>query len=146
MIAPPPLIYLVALAAGLALDALLPSPQVPRAVAWTLGGALLIAGVSLAAWFLVTFRGAGTPVDVRRPAAVLVTTGPFRFSRNPGYLSLTVIYAGIAVVASALWAFLVLPATLVAVQHGVIKREERYLARRFGDSYRRYQQRTRRWL
>jgi protein-S-isoprenylcysteine O-methyltransferase Ste14 len=146
VIAPPPLLYLAALAVGFGLDALLPSPDLSRAVAWSLGGAVLIVGLCLSAWFFVTFRRAGTPVDVRKPAEALVTAGPFRFSRNPGYLSLTLIYVGIALVASVLWAFVSLAAILVVVQEGVIKREERYLARRFGEPYLRYKQRTRRWL
>jgi protein-S-isoprenylcysteine O-methyltransferase Ste14 len=72
--------------------------------------------------------------------------GPFRHTRNPGYLSLTMIYAGLASLANALWAILLLPAALLVIQRGVIEREERYLERRFGEEYLRYKARVRRWI
>ena len=146
VIAPPPFIYLAALAVGFGLDALLPPPELPGTLARAAGVVLLAGGLSLSAWFFVTFRRAQTPVDVRKPTAALVTTGPFRLSRNPAYVSLTLIYAGIALLANVVWAFASLVAALVAVQQGVIKREERYLERKFGDRYLRYKARTRRWI
>ena len=97
-------------------------------------------------WFLRTFRRAGTPVDVRRPTTRVVTDGPFRFSRNPGYLSLTGMYVGLTAVTDALWPLVFLPGVLLAVQRGVIKREERYLERKFGEDYLAYKARTRRWI
>lgn len=143
---PPPLLYVVGLGLGLALDALLPSASLPRALAWSVGGALIAAGLGLAAAFFAAFRRARTPVDLRKPTSAIVTTGPYRLSRNPGYVSLTLIYAGIAIVASTLWPFLTLIGTLLVVDHAVIRREERYLERRFGDEYLRYRARVRRWL
>ena len=65
----------------------------------------------------------------------LVTDGPFRYTRNPGYLLMAVIYTGIASLANALWAILFLPAALAVIRRGVIEREERYLERKFGDAY-----------
>jgi protein-S-isoprenylcysteine O-methyltransferase Ste14 len=146
VVAPPPFIYLGALAAGFALEALLPSASVPAAVRWSLGAALLIAGGALATSFITAFRRAHTPVDVRQPTTALVTSGPYRLSRNPGYLGLTLIYAGIAVLSGALWPFVTLVAALIVMDRGVIAREERYLERRFGDDYLRYKAQTRRWL
>ncbi len=143
---PPPVLYIVGLGIGLGLDALLPSASLAPAVAWPMGGTLLVAGLSLAASFFAAFRRARTPVDLRKPTSAIVTTGPYRLSRNPGYLSLALIYAGIAILASALWAFVSLIATLVVVEYAVIRREERYLERRFGDEYLRYKAQVRRWL
>lgn len=143
---PPPFVYLAALAIAFGLEALLPSASLPAALAWPLGVLLLGAGLLLAAAFLAAFRRARTPVDLRKPTAAIVTTGPYRVSRNPGYLSLTLIYAGIAVLTSALWAFLPLLPALAFIDRGVIRREERYLERRFGDEYRRYRAGTRRWI
>lgn len=146
VLAPPPLLYAGGLVAGLLLDWAFPLPGLPGTVSWPLGAILLAAGAALGAWFVASFRRAGTPVDVRRPTTAIVTGGPFRFSRNPGYLSLTMMYLGIAVLADALWPLIVLPGIVLVVQRTVIEREERYLERKFGDDYLRYKRRTRRWI
>jgi protein-S-isoprenylcysteine O-methyltransferase Ste14 len=143
---PPPLLYVIGLGIGVGLDALLPSVSLSRALAWSVGGLLLVAGLCLAAAFFSAFRRAQTPVDLRKPTSAIVTTGPYRVSRNPGYLSLALIYAGVAIAASTLWAFVSLVPTLLVIEYGVIRREERYLERKFGDDYTSYKARTRRWL
>ncbi len=81
-----------------------------------------------------------------RPTTALVVGGPFRFTRNPMYLGTTLLYIGIAILAQALWALVLLPFVLMIVQRGVIEREERYLEGKFGADYLRYKQRVRRWL
>jgi len=146
VVAPPPLIYAGGLAVGLGLDAALPSASLPRLLRTSLGWVLVVAGVVLLASFLAAFRRARTPVDPREATTTVVTSGPYRLSRNPAYLGMTLIYAGIAVLSQALWAFLALIVTLVVVDRGVIAREERYLGRKFGAEYLRYKARTRRWL
>jgi protein-S-isoprenylcysteine O-methyltransferase Ste14 len=146
VIALPPLIYLAGLALGFGLEALLPSASVPGWLAWSLGGVLLIAGLALARSFFAALRRAGTPVDVREATTTIVTTGPYRLTRNPGYLAMALIYAGIAILAGALWPLVSLVPVLILVDRGVIAREERYLERKFGDEYRRYKAGTRRWL
>ena len=78
--------------------------------------------------------------------AALVTTGPYRLSRNPGYLGMALGYAGIAILFGALWALVPLVPTLVLIDRGVIRREERHLERRFGEQYSRYRAQTRRWI
>ena len=143
---PPPVVYIAGFGLGLALDASLPSVSLSRALAWSLGGLLLVAGFCLAAAFFSAFRQARTPVDLRKPTSTIVTSGPYRLSRNPGYLSLALTYAGTAVVASTLWAFVTLVPTLLVINYGVIRREERYLERKFGAEYTSYKERTRRWL
>lgn len=143
---PPPLLYIVGLAIGIGLDALLPSVSLSRALAWSVGGLLLVAGLCLAASFFGAFWRARTPVDLRKPTSALVTSGPYRLSRNPGYISLALIYAGVAILASTLWAFVSLVPTLLVIEYGVIRREERYLERKFGTEYTSYKARTRRWL
>ena len=84
--------------------------------------------------------------DVLVHTTALVTTGPYRISRNPGYLGLALAYAGIAVLAHAVWVLAMLVPALVVVDRMVIAREERYLERRFGEQYSSYKRRTRRWL
>jgi protein-S-isoprenylcysteine O-methyltransferase Ste14 len=146
VIAPPPLIYTGGLTIGFLLEALLPSPSTPDAWAWALGSALLIGGGALAVSFIASFRRARTPVNPGAATTSIVTTGPYRLSRNPGYLGMAMAYAGIAVLSGALWAFAALLPTLILIDRGVIAREERYLERKFGDEYLRYRKRTRRWL
>ncbi len=76
----------------------------------------------------------------------LTTDGPFRYSRNPAYLSMTMIYARIAILRKALWTLLLLPAVLWVIQRDQIAREERYLERAFGEEYLAYKRRVRRWV
>ena len=87
-----------------------------------------------------------TTLDVDKPVSSLVEDGPFRYSRNPGYLSLTMLYAGIAILRNALWAILLLPLLLLVTQCELIEREERYLQRTFGEEYLPYKRRVRRWV
>lgn len=146
VIAPPPLIYLGGLGAGFALRAALPATPVRPAVRWMVGGGLLGVGGTLMGSFLRAFARAGTPVSPYSASTALVTTGPYRISRNPAYLGMALVYTGIAVGAESLWALVPLPAVLAVIDRGVIAREERYLEDRLGDEYRRYKQQTRRWL
>ena len=146
VVAPPPLIYLGPLVLGLLLNRRFPVPFLPRGMKRLLGWPLLGGGVLLMNWFFWTLRSAGTPVNPEKPVSSLVTDGPFRYTRNPGYLSMAVIYAGIASLANALWSILFLPAALVVIRRGVIEREERYLERKFGEEYLRYKARVRRWI
>ena len=143
---PPPPIYLLALLLGLLLDRRAHVPFLPRGVARLLGWPLVGGGMALATWFVRTMRGADTTLDVNKPVSSLVQDGPFRYSRNPGYLSLTILYAGIASLRNALWAILLLPLVLYVIQREVIEREERYLERTFGEEYLTYKRRVRRWV
>ena len=102
--------------------------------------------MALAVWFARTMRSADTTLRIDKPVSSLVQNGPFRYSRNPGYLSLTMIYAGIAILRNALWAILLLPLVLHVIQREVIEREERYLQRTFGEEYLAYKRRVRRWV
>ena len=107
---------------------------------------VLLGGLVLAASFVRAFRRAGTPVNPGESATTLVTTGPYRLSRNPAYLGMALGYAGIAILSGALWALVPLVPTLLLIDRGVIRREERHLERKFGEEYLLYRARTRRWL
>jgi protein-S-isoprenylcysteine O-methyltransferase Ste14 len=146
VVAPPPLIFLAGLAIGFGLEALLPGSSVPDALAWILGGALLLAGLALLASFNSLFHRAGTAVEPWKPTTAIVTTGPYRLTRNPAYLGMALVYIGIAVMSQALWALLPLPLVLAIIDRGVIAREERYLERKFGQEYLDYKRRVRRWI
>ena len=107
---------------------------------WVTGSILTGAGILLGAWAV---RAAGT-IAIEQPTA-LVTTGPFSFSRNPIYVAWTAFYVGSGFVVNSVWVFILLP-IVVVVTHTTVKPEERSLERAFGDEYRKYQHRVRRYL
>jgi protein-S-isoprenylcysteine O-methyltransferase Ste14 len=145
VIAPPPLIFLGCLGIGFVLEWLMPEVD-PPAFLQVVGIVLLVVGVLLFGAFISALTRAGTPVPTRARTTAIVTTGPYRLSRNPGYLSMALIYIGIALVAEAPWALVMLVPALLIVHFGVIAREERYLERLFGEEYLSFKRRTRRWL
>jgi protein-S-isoprenylcysteine O-methyltransferase Ste14 len=102
--------------------------------------------MTLAVWLVRTMRGVDTTIRIDKPVSSLVQNGPFRYSRNPGYVALAMIYAGIAVHRNALWAILLLPLVVYVIQREVIQREERYLERTFGEEYLNYKTRVQRWV
>ncbi len=145
-IAPPPVVYLVPLVAGLILHWVFPVRFLHDGFQLGIGLPLVGVGIILAVWAVRTFRRVGTSVNIYKPTKVIAIEGPFRFSRNPMYLSLSLAYVGIAVSLNALWALLLLPIALFLTQYGVIIREEHYLERKFGEEYLQYKRRVRRWL
>lgn len=146
VVVPPPLIYLAGLGLGWLLDAWYPLGRVPDPIRWVLGGALGVTGLGIILPALRLMRRAGTAIMPTRPTTRLVLGGPFRFTRNPLYLSLVLIYASIAVLTTMLWALVLLPAVIVILQRLAISKEEAYLERKFGDEYRAYRARVRRWI
>jgi protein-S-isoprenylcysteine O-methyltransferase Ste14 len=143
---PPPLIYLLPLILGLLLNRRAPLPFLPRGATRGIGWPLIGGGAVLNGWFLRTIRDADVPIRTDKPVPRLTTEGPFRYSRNPSYLALAMIYAGIAVLRNSPWALPFLPVVLVVIQREVIGREERYLERAFGEEYLAYKARVRRWV
>ena len=144
--APPPLIYLGALVFGLLLGRRFPMSFLPRTMARGLGWPLLGGGVLLLGWFEQAMRQADTPSSPYKPVERIATEGPFRYTRNPAYLAMTMICAGAASLANAPWAVLLLPVALAVIRRGVIEREERYLERKFGEEYLSYKTQVRRWI
>lgn len=148
---PPPVAYLGPLILGLLLNRKIPTPFLPRGLARILGLALFGGGLLLEGWTYRRMRRADTPVIgepfvAGKPTSALITDGPFRYTRNPAYLGAAMVYAGIASLANALWAVLLLPVTLLTMQRTAIEREERYLERKFGEDYLRYKARVRCWI
>jgi protein-S-isoprenylcysteine O-methyltransferase Ste14 len=143
---PPPLIYLLPLALGLLLDRSLHIPFLPRRVARILGWPLVGGGVALSGWAFRTMRTAETTVRTDKAVSNLIQDGPFRYTRNPLYLSDAMIYAGISALRNSLWAIVLLPLGMFVIQREVMGREERYLERTFGEEYLAYKARVRRWI
>ena len=146
VIAPPPLIYAGTIAAGLLANRRYHIPILPRRVARTLGWPLVACGLAVGFLGSREMRRAETTLDPRKPATTIVTGGPFRYTRNPLYLSMTLIYGGISALANALLPVLLLPMVLRLMRRGVIEREERYLERKFSDEYIEYKEGTPRWI
>jgi len=149
VIARPPLLFLGALVLGFAADRLLPVPfTVPGSGAerWTVAGPLILIGLALAAAGIRNFSRAATPVPTNEPTRALVTTGIHGRSRNPIYLGLFFVYGGIGIAARSPWVLILTLPLAITIRYGVVAREEAYLERRFGDAYRDYKARVRRWL
>jgi len=143
----PPIAWALAVLVGLALDWLMPLPFMPLAApARWLGGALFAVALALFVWAIVTFTTAGTHVPSSMPTTTIVDTGPYRFTRNPIYLAMFLGLVGLAVAFDSLWMLAVLVPFALVIRYGVVAREEAYLERKFGDVYRRYRSRVRRWL
>jgi len=146
VVAIPPLIYAGAFGLGLILEGVGRTDVPGAALRFGLGGALLVLGFGFMGAALRAFRAAGTHVEVYLPATALVTAGPYRATRNPIYIGMTLAYLGAGLLADSLWILaLALPA-LVIMHYGVVLREEAYLAATFGEPYRRYARSVRRWV
>jgi len=143
---PPPLLFALVFIVGMLLQRVWPVPMLPSAVGRDAGIACILFGVTLEVWSIRTFWRAGTSVVPVRPSTVIVTDGPFRFSRNPIYVALALLYLGATFWLNTLWPLLLFPVLLFLIQTYVIAREERYLERKFGGEYLEYKSRVRRWL
>jgi protein-S-isoprenylcysteine O-methyltransferase Ste14 len=148
VIALPPLIFLGFLAVAAVLEAVIPFPVLtahafPRYLA---GAALAAAGFVMISMGTRRFQAAGTNIPPNLPTTALVVDGIYRRTRNPLYLGLTLIYLGLGVAAGSFWAIGLVVPLLWVINTGVIAREERYLERKFGDAYRAYKARVRRWV
>ncbi len=146
VVAPPPLIFGVPLAAGLYMNRTDPFPMMPPRYAQWIGVALIVVAVVLGVSAFAQFWRKRTSVMPYRPTTAIIETGPFRISRNPLYLSLALGYIGIAILLNSAWPLLLLPLVLLVIHRGVILREERYLEQKFGDEYNSYKMRVRRWI
>jgi len=145
VIALPPLIVALFLAGAAVLEWLIPVAVIPDAAQYPIGIVAVLAGIAIMPPVLARFRKAGTPLDVRKPTTAILADGPYRFSRNPVYVSMLLAYLGIGVLVDGLWILLLAIPLAVVIDHGVIRREERYLEDRFGEEYLRYKLSVRRW-
>ncbi len=143
---PPPLMFLGYLVSALVLQWFVPFPTPWRLPLRILGGLLVIAAVALVASAFSEMMKAHTTPDPHQPSTALVTTGPYRFTRNPIYLGFFLIYLGITLMAGTLWGLLLSPFLLGAVTRWIIHAEEEYLGKKFKEEYRDYSSRVRQWL
>jgi protein-S-isoprenylcysteine O-methyltransferase Ste14 len=146
---PPPLLYFIPFLIGVLLHHLVGGDRVPATAlpAARLAGALLVAigvAINVSAW--IAFHRARTPVMPTKSTTAIAVSGPYRFTRNPLYLSLAVIYLGAALLLGYLWPVLFLPLAVVLIARLVIAREETYLEGKFGAEYASYRDSVRRWF
>jgi protein-S-isoprenylcysteine O-methyltransferase Ste14 len=143
---PPPFLYVALLLLGLLLEELAPLPRLPRTPSRLIAAALLAPGLGLLAWSLGLFLRARTSPLPMRPTTALVGSGPYRWTRNPMYLGMLLVYLGVALLFDLTWALVLSPAVVALVDRFVIRREELYLEAKFGEEYRRYKARVGRWI
>ncbi len=143
---PPPVPYAIAVALGVGIDLAAPLPLLPMAQALIAGAVLAALAAGLFAWAARTMFASGENPSPERPTIAIVTAGPYRFSRNPLYLSLTALGAGVALLVNSGWGLLLLVPAVAVTHFLVIAREERYLEGKFGADYSAYRERVRRWL
>jgi protein-S-isoprenylcysteine O-methyltransferase Ste14 len=146
---PPPTLFVVGFLIAVALDRWILTLRlggVSRTAVVITGWVLIVAGMLLLLWALLTFARARTAILPSRPASTIVATGPFRYSRNPMYVGFSAVYIGLSLLMSMAWPLLLLPLVLLSLYALVIRREEYYLGHAFGDEYAAYRSRVRRWL
>jgi len=132
---------------GLTLQWVVSLPFMPASVpAGWIGGIVFVLALALFAWAIATMTRAGSNVPTNLPTITIVETGPYRFTRNPIYLGMFLGLVGLAIAFDSLWLLVMLVPFTLAIRYGVVAREEAYLERKFGDAYRQYRARVRRWL
>jgi protein-S-isoprenylcysteine O-methyltransferase Ste14 len=142
----PPAIPAAALLLGWLLGKLWPVPlSLPHWTRW-IEWPLFVIAPSLAIWAMVTFRRHKTVIDPRGQVTTIVNAGPYRFTRNPMYLALMLIYTAGALAIGNVWVALLIVPLFFALNNGVITREETYLRSAFGTEYTDYMSRVRRWI
>ena len=142
----PPVVYLLALLAGVGLHLLWPI-RLPPGWWGVVAGILVIAlGTAIMPPVVSRFRRAGTAFDPHKPASALITDGPYRFSRNPAYVALTLWYLGIGLLLNNGWALLLTIVPVFIMDRWAIPCEERHLEEKFGREYIQYKARVHRWL
>jgi protein-S-isoprenylcysteine O-methyltransferase Ste14 len=145
---PPPLVWLAALVVGLVIDRFVRAAPFPiaRAAGLIIGAILMAIGAALAVSARLHFKRTGQSVRPWDPTPSLIFEGPYRFTRNPMYVGLTLFQIGLGLMLNSIWASALAVLALATVHFIAVLPEERYLSRKFGDSYRDYLGRVRRYL
>ena len=142
----PPLLFLGLAILAIALGLLWPMPLMPASMQIMGGAILIVMAASLMGAAIPRFKRAGTHVATWKPSSALVTSGPYRLTRNPIYVAFLLAFLGLACALDNIWFAVLWPVLAVVLDLGVVRREERYLESRFGDSYRTYCRNVRRWF
>jgi protein-S-isoprenylcysteine O-methyltransferase Ste14 len=146
----PPAVPLVVIALGIGLEQLWPirlGVGLAPPLRYAIGAAIALGAVlGLGLWSVVLFRRSGQNENPWKPTPAIVERGPFRVSRNPMYLQMLLACVGVAVLLANVWILLLTPLGGWLLERLAIRPEEAYLERKFGEPYRAYKRRVRRWL
>lgn len=142
----PPFLFGGTFLAVLLLQFLWPLRLLPYATAFWIGLALVVISLAIGSWGRQTMHAAQTPISPLKPSIHLVESGPFRYSRNPVYLAITLLYIGATFLLNSWWGVILLLPMLIVLHFGVVRREERYLESKFGEAYLVYRSRVRRYF
>ena len=145
---PPPAVGLITAALMYGVSALLPEAAYAHPLQAVLALLLALLGLATDVSALIAFHRHKTTINPLSPqrASSVVTSGIYRLTRNPMYLGMALLLLALALAFASRGALLMLPLVLVVIDRFVIAREERYLERLFGESYRRYLGQVRRWI
>jgi protein-S-isoprenylcysteine O-methyltransferase Ste14 len=145
---PPPLVYALIFLAAMLIQKIIPFDNhfLDTGISMAIGFILILISMIFALPSLVKFMRTKNTLMTIKPAHSLQTRGIYSVSRNPMYVGLTLLYTGLSLVMGNWWNLILLPLLLVIVQEYIIKREEKYLTRRFGQEYLNYKLKVRRWL
>lgn len=143
----PPLFFLSALLLGALIDDRVHRLLIFQNDKWRwIGLVVALFGIALVAIGRRTMVKHGTNVNPTQPTTAIVETGPFRFTRNPLYVGLTLLYVGLSLLLNTWWSLFLLVPVWIVMHFFVVRREEAYLERKFGDTYLNYRRRVRRYL
>jgi protein-S-isoprenylcysteine O-methyltransferase Ste14 len=143
----PPLFFLSGLLLGALIDDRVHRLLIFQNDRWKwLGIAVAVIGIALVATGRKTMVNHGTNVNPTQPTTAIVEAGPFRFTRNPLYVGLTLIYVGFSFLLNTWWSLFFLVPVWIVMHNFVVRREEAYLERKFGETYLNYRRRVRRYL
>jgi len=148
IIAPPPLLLVVCITGGIVAEHFLSLPFVPGSGAFRTAISIVLvvlaAAIACSAfWELFTHRTSSNPY---RETSAFVSTGIYRFTRNPLYVSILLTSLGVAIAVNSLWLMMATAVLFILLQFGVVKQEEEYLSIKFGSVYEDYCRQVRRWL
>lgn len=142
----PPLLYLLVLSTGIIVSYFFSQHFINFSIAMPIGIIFSITGITTLILAATLFRKNKNPVNPSGSTQLIICSGIYKYTRNPMYLSLTLIFTGISIITNSWFSFVLLIPLLLICQKGIIEREEKYLTRKFGDEYLKYKAKVRRWI
>ncbi|MCI0608986.1 MAG: isoprenylcysteine carboxylmethyltransferase family protein [Anaerolineae bacterium] len=143
---PPPILTIIFIVIAYVAKWTIPIPFVVPNILRNIGFGLIVVGFLLGIAAFLEFRKARTTVDPHGRVSSVVTSGIYRFTRNPIYLGFLLMLIGIPLNSGTYWGLILAPVFIYFINSSVIEREEAYLEKKFGDVYTSYKSRVRRWL